>query len=267
MLPTPHLITSIKKESKDTLSFTLKTQNTLPLFNPGQFNLIYMMGFGVAAISHSGDPDASSEIMHTIRAVGDVTRAIYRLEEGEYMYLKGPYGKGWPRPNVGDDIILLAGGIGLAPLRPLLISLEKNRANYGKITLLHGARSPEHLLYKEDLKRWQTKGIDIVCSVDVADLSWKGNVGVIPSFIQKSIMNPDKTLVLGCGPEIMIHFCVQELLRAKVSHQNIYFSLERNMQCATGMCGHCQLGPFLLCRDGPVLSFQQIKPWIEIPEL
>jgi NAD(P)H-flavin reductase len=218
-------------------------------------------------ISISGDPDKKDELVHTIRAVGAVTQGMQKLKPGDEIGVRGPFGSSWPLSGKDCDVLVIAGGVGLPPLRPALYRLAATRDQYKKITLLYGARTPEDIMYGQDMQRWKEQGLDVKVTVDRGDMSWSGSVGVVTSLIGKHLPNPKNTLVLICGPEIMIKFAVNELLAAETDERNIHISLERNMQCAVGFCGHCLYGPYFLCKDGPIFSYEQLKPLLFIKEL
>jgi NAD(P)H-flavin reductase len=162
---------------------------------------------------------------------------------------------------------MVSGGLGLAPLRPALIHLAANRKQYKNITLLYGARTPEDLLYIKEMEEWKKQGMEIKVSVDRGGETWRGNVGVVTGLIGKYLPDPKNSRVFLCGPEIMMKFAIQELLRFEVPENEIYLSMERNMKCAVGFCGHCQYGPHFMCKDGPIFSFEQVKSWLTIKEL
>lgn len=236
-------------------------------FLPGQFNMLYVPGCGEAAISMSGQPNQSS-LVHTIRNVGRVTSALAVMSPGEQIGVRGPYGTAWPMDAcIGRDVILLAGGIGLAPLRPVIYALLANRQRVGKFTLLLGARSPDLLLYADEFSQWNQQGLHIITTVDRADDQWNGHVGVVPKLFDSLVdIQPDCTLVMACGPEIMMHYSAQAALRRGIPAHAIWVSLERHMQCAVGLCGHCQLGPLFVCKDGPVLAYDRAEPLMRIKE-
>lgn len=269
LIPTIYQVKSITHETSDvfTLALTAKDNVGRKPFLPGQFNMLYHFGFGEVAISLSGDPSSQADLIHTIRAVGSVTKSMQELKAGEEIGVRGPFGSSWPLLKKQCDVLVIAGGIGLAPLRSALFDLVAHRERYQNITLLYGARSPNDVIYKKDLESWQKEGVKVETTVDYADMSWKGQVGVVTKLIKRNIEKPKNTLVLLCGPEIMIKFAVQELLGAEVEENNIFISLERHMQCAVGFCGRCQYGPYFLCKDGPVLSYEQLRHWLMIKEL
>lgn len=268
ILPKTYCIKSISKETEDSFTFALSPkEEAIPPFLPGQFNMLYLYGYGEVPISISGDPVHQEELVHTIRAVGAVTQAMQRLKEGDEIGVRGPFGTHWPLDKKECDVLVIAGGLGIAALRSALLYLAAHQEHYKKITLLFGARTPSDILYKNEMLKWQGQGLKVEVSVDHADMSWDGNVGVVTSLIGKSLTSSKNTLVLLCGPEIMIKFAIHELMRSDVKASDIYMSMERNMQCALGFCGHCQYGPYFLCKDGPVFSYEQLKNWLMIKEL
>lgn len=268
-IPTIYQIQSITYETSDVFTLALTTNENIAKmpFLPGQFNMLYHFGFGETAISIAGNPTLKGELTHTIRAVGSVTKSMQKLKAGEEIGIRGPYGSSWPLLHKQCDVLIIAGGIGLAALRSALFHLAAHKEQYQDITLLYGARSPKDIIYKKDLESWQKQGMKILSTVDYADVGWEGQVGVVTKLIKKNINNPKNTLVLMCGPEIMLRFAVQELLGANVEEKHIFISLERNMQCAVGFCGRCQYGPYFLCKDGPVFSYEQLRHWFMIKEL
>jgi NAD(P)H-flavin reductase len=236
-------------------------------FQPGQFNMLYLPGYGEAAISISSDAEQRETIGHTVRFVGNVTRAVSRLKIGDPVGLRGPFGTHWPIEQLeGKDILLAAGGIGLPPLRPVLYHIIRNRSKYGKVILLYGARTPGDLLYTSQFEEWRRADIDVQITVDRADDSWKGQVGVVPLLFYRFRLDHTKTAVMTCGPEIMIRFVIFEALARRVPEDQIFVSLERNMKCGQGSCGHCQLGPYFVCKDGPVFPYSVVEPYFNVEE-
>jgi NAD(P)H-flavin reductase len=236
-------------------------------FEPGQFNMLYVPGFGEAAISISSDAQDAGRIGHTIRFVGNVTHAISRLKIGDTLGLRGPFGSAWPMKRLeGQDVFIACGGIGLPPLRPALQHILRNRARFGKVTLLYGARSPKELMYTAEYDTWRKAEIEVEVTVDRSDAAWAGRVGVVPMWFYHFRLDPRKTMVLTCGPEIMIRFVIFEALARRIPVENIFVSLERNMKCGQGACGHCQLGPYFICKDGPVFRFDALQPYFNVEE-
>ncbi|NOT57573.1 MAG: FAD/NAD(P)-binding protein [Deltaproteobacteria bacterium] len=265
MLPTPYHVHRVRKETADTVTCELvpAEPHAARPFAAGQFNMIYLFGVGEVPISISGDPTKPSPLVHTVRAVGPVSKAMAQLKRGEVVGVRGPFGSAWPvEEAVGNDVVLVAGGIGLAPLRSALLHLLAHRQRYGRILLLYGARTPPDLLYVRDLEQWRSRfDLDVEVTVDSAATSWSGSVGVVTTFIARASFDPQNTLAMVCGPEVMMRFTIRELHSRGVMNDHIFLSMERNMKCAVGLCGHCQFGPTFLCKDGPVLRYDRIMPW------
>jgi NAD(P)H-flavin reductase len=238
-------------------------------FAPGQFNMLYVFGLGEVAISISGDPTEQARIVHTVRAVGAVSTAITRLRRNMAIGVRGPYGSSWPvAESEGSDVIIVAGGLGLAPLRPAIYRVLARREHYGRVVLLYGARGPADILYRRELETWRRRlDVDIVVTVDHAGADWRGNVGVVPALIARAPVDPEHAVALVCGPEIMMRFTIDALRDRGLPADRIYVSMERNMKCAVGLCGHCQFGPAFVCRDGPIFRFDRIAPIFNIREI
>jgi NAD(P)H-flavin reductase len=236
-------------------------------FRPGQFNMLYVPGVGEAAISISSDPADCSTVGHTIRFVGNVTKALSRLRVGDVVGVRGPFGQPWPMQDLeGKDLFIACGGIGLPPLRPALYEIVKNREKYGKVTLLYGARTPSELMYTAEYDGWRQARIGVEVTVDRGDSSWTGRVGVVPMWFYQFRIDARNAAILTCGPEIMIRFVVFEALARRVPVESIYVSLERNMKCGQGSCGHCQIGPHFICKDGPVFRFDALQSFFNVEE-
>jgi len=236
-------------------------------FEPGQFNMLYLPGYGESAISISSDPARQGTLSHTIRVAGNVTRAIARKRVGDHLALRGPFGSSWPVEACrGKDVVIACGGIGLAPLRPAIYHILNHRSEYGRVVLLYGARSPKDLLYPAEYASWRDAGLEVETTVDLGDSDWKGHVGVVPVLFYRHRLQPGNTLVMTCGPEIMMRFVVFEALARRIQPRDIFVSLERNMSCAMGFCGHCQFGPHFVCKDGPVFDFRQAEPYFNLEE-
>jgi NAD(P)H-flavin reductase len=270
MRPEPFEVRQVKRETGDTFTLTLTPVTGDPSrpFTPGQFNMIYVFGVGEVPISISGDPARPELLVHTIRAVGAATRALQTLEKGDWVGVRGPFGTSWPVEQAhGQDVILVAGGIGLAPLRPALYHVLLHRALYGRVVLLYGARTPRDILYARELREWRGRfDIDVEVTVDRATVEWQGGVGVVTKLIQRAPFDPMSAMAMICGPEVMIRFAAVALGRRGVATERIYVSVERNMKCGIGMCGHCQLGPFFVCRDGPVFAHDRLRPLFGLRE-
>lgn len=268
MAPDMRRVRRVVRETHDTFTMELDGDGRGP-FLPGQFHMIWAPGVGEAAISLSGDPASPSPIVHTIREVGSVTRALGRLRRGDVVGLRGPFGVPWPLEHAsGHDVIVVAGGIGLAPLRPLLHEIAARRKDFGRVAVLYGSRSPEDILFRPQLERWREESsIRVLVTVDRAVGVWPGNVGVVTTLIPRAEFEPDTAIAFLCGPEVMMRFAAQELMHRGLHAGRIVVSLERNMKCGIGRCGHCQLGPTLVCRDGPVYPYDRVRGLLELREV
>jgi NAD(P)H-flavin reductase len=271
MRPTPFVVLDSARETGDTFSLTLRPAEgggTLR-FEPGQFNMLYVFGTGEVPISISGDPAQPEILVHTIRAVGATTRALQRLAKGDFVGVRGPFGTAWPVHQAqGHDVVIVAGGIGLAPLRPVLYHLLLHRVQYGRLVLLYGARTPRDLLFRRELREWRGRfDVELDVTVDRATTDWRGSVGVVTRLIERAPFDPGSAMALVCGPEIMIRLSAAALERRGVSPANIHVSTERNMKCAVGFCGHCQMGPLFICRDGPVFPWERIERFLHLREV
>ncbi len=266
MLPAPFLVQQLKLETDDTFTLALAPQqkNAEFEFQAGQFNMLYVYGVGEVPISISGDPAQHATLIHTTRVVGTVTKAMRKLKRNDALGVRGPYGAPWPVQNaIGNDVVLVAGGIGLAPLRPALYQLLAQREKFGKVVLLYGTRSPEDILFRSELEQWRARfDLEVYITVDRALGTWRGNVGVVTTLIPKAPFDPRNTTAMVCGPEVMMRFTALELQKRGVPSNDIYVSMERNMKCGIGFCGHCQFGPTFICKDGPVFSYSRIKDWL-----
>ncbi len=238
-------------------------------FLAGQFNMVTAFGVGEVAISFSGDPARPQRIVHTVRAVGPVSSALTRLAEGAPLALRGPFGTGWPmREATGRDVVIVAGGLGLAPLRPAMYQILANRARYGQVSLLYGTRSPQEILFHREITTWRKRlDLEVEVTVDHALAPWQGHVGVVTTLIDHARFDPQRTLALVCGPEIMMRFAAEALVTRGVGVDSIHLSLERNMKCGVGTCGHCQYGGLLVCRDGPVVRYDRLREALRVREL
>ncbi|MDX2003909.1 MAG: FAD/NAD(P)-binding protein [Meiothermus sp.] len=270
MLPRPFRVARVRRETADVATLELEALDGLPLnFAPGQFTMLYAFGVGEAPVSISGDAEKPERLVHTIRSVGRVTQALCGLRKGETVGVRGPFGSGWPLERArGGDVVMVAGGIGLPPLRPVIYHLLHHRKEYGRVYLLYGARTPDDLLFPEELKRWQHTlslapgSSPVLVTVDRAPESWDGAVGVVTGLIPGLRLDPAHTTAMMVGPEVMMRFTVTGLLERGLKAPDLYLSMERNMKCAVGFCGHCQLGPHFVCKDGPVFALPQLNGWL-----
>lgn len=268
-LPRPFRVTSVRRDTRDTVTMDLDALDGDGLaFAAGQFTMLQAFGVGEVPISISGDPGRPERLTHTIRDVGGVTRSLCGLGAGEVLGVRGPYGHGWEvSDGVGSDIVLVAGGIGLAPLRPALLEVLAARQDYGRVSLLYGARTENDVLYDDELNRWARAGIDVVVTVDRATRSWTGHVGLVTELIPRAGFDPTTTLALACGPEVMMRYVAHALVDQGVPPERVRLSMERNMRCGIGLCGHCQLREFFVCVDGPVFTLEQLRPHLGHREL
>jgi NAD(P)H-flavin reductase len=270
-MPIVHHVTAMRRETRDTFTMEIAPSNggLVSGFLPGQFNMLYAFGVGEAPISISGDAAEGSAIVHTIRSVGGVTQALRALRPGDAVGVRGPYGTAWPLDAAaGRDVVIVAGGIGLAPLRSAIHYVLANRGRYGRVVVMYGTRTPEDLLYRRELERWRSRlDVDVHVSVDRAPRGWHGHVGVVTAFIRKAHFEPSRTMAFVCGPEVMMRMGAMGLEQAGVPAACIFVSLERSMKCGLGLCGHCQLGPVFVCSDGPVLSYERVRRLLATREL
>jgi NAD(P)H-flavin reductase len=271
MRPEPFVVRHVTKETGDTFSLTLAPVAGAKFrpFAPGQFNMLYVFGVGEVPISISGDPARPEVLVHTIRAVGATTRAMQKLEKGDWVGVRGPFGAAWPVDQAhGHDVILIAGGIGLAPIRPAIYHVLLHRALYGRVVILYGARTPREMLYSKELREWRSR-FDVVVdvTVDRATMEWQGSVGVVTKMVQRSPFDPSSAMAFICGPEVMIRYGAQALEQRGTAPSSIFVSMERNMKCAVGVCGHCQFGPWFVCKDGPVFRYDRIQRFFGLREV
>jgi len=270
MLPARYVVAGRRPETDDTVTLMLRPAGEpIALPRPGQFTMLYTFGVGEVPVSVSGSGDAGGQVLvQTIRAVGAVTRALCAARPGDMLGVRGPFGTDWQVSQArGQDLLVVAGGIGLAPLRPVLLAALAQRNQYRRIVLLAGARTPADLVFARELRIWQQRGADVRVTVDHGDSSWPGRTGLVTGLIADALDDPTATAAFVCGPEIMMRLSAQALADAGVAATRIRVSLERNMHCGTALCGHCQLGPLLLCRDGPVVSYADAAPLVTRKEL
>lgn len=269
MTPEPYRVVSRAPETADTWTLLLEPLGASILPAPGQFNMLYAFGVGEVPISTSGPSQPGGELVHTIRAVGPVTRALCATEPGEVIGVRGPFGTAWPLEDArGGDLVIVAGGIGLAPVRPAIYHALAHRGDHGSFCLLVGARTPGDLLFRHELEDWRGRfDVEVGVTVDSAVGDWRGRVGVVPRLIPSAAFDPAVATAFVVGPEVMMAFTARALLDRGIPAERIHLSMERNMRCGVGHCGHCQLGPALICRDGPVFRYDEMKALMEVREL
>lgn len=265
----PAVVSALRRQTHDTTTLDVEVEHARPRFAPGQFDMLYAHGVGEAAISISSDPADPHLLSHTVRAVGWVTRALCDLQPGATIGLRGPYGRPWPLAGAADrDLVLVAGGIGLAPLRPVVLEALRLRDRFRRLVLLVGARTPRDLLFRDDLAAWDADDrIRVAVTVDRADRGWDGRVGLVTKLVDAAAFEPAAATVFTCGPEIMMRFVARAFTDRGVDASDVHVSLERTMRCGVGTCGHCQLGPIVVCRDGPVVPWSRVAPLLEVREL
>jgi NAD(P)H-flavin reductase len=271
MVPTPYRVADRQEETYDTVTLTLEpAAEAIPAFRPGQFTMLYAFGVGEVPISISGNGGGNGGpvLVQTLRAVGAVTRALCDARPGTTVGVRGPYGTDWDVPSAaGRDLVIMAGGIGLAPLRPVVLAALAAPNRFHRLVLLVGARTPRDLLFPDQLIAWRTQGVDVELTVDQAAPDWTGHVGLVTTLVDRVDFDPARCVAFVCGPEVMMRFAARSLQRRGVSADRIRISLERDMKCGIGLCGHCQLGPLLVCRDGPVRTYGDVADLLTVKEL
>lgn len=271
MLPRP---VRVQKRAQDlpgtvTLELVSADGSPLPRYAPGQFTMLYVFGVGEIPVSISGDASDPGKLVQTVRAVGAVSQAVTELRPGDVLGLRGPFGTAWPTEELaGQDVVVVAGGLGLAPLRPSIYHLLANRERFGKVVLLYGTRSPEEILYRRQLEIWR-KRLDIALevTVDHAGTDWRGHVGVVTRLIPRLSIDTLHATALVCGPEIMMRFGAAALCDLGLPEASVWLSLERNMKCAVGLCGHCQFAGLFACKDGPVVRYDRVRRLMAMKEI
>lgn len=266
MVPLPYRVAARTQDTADTATLLLEPQaEGIPTPAPGQFNMLWAFGVGEAPISLAG-VEPPGKFLHTIRTVGAVTAALCAADVGDVVGVRGPHGTGWQVARAqGRDVLVVAGGLGLAPVRPIITEVLENRAQYGRVTLLVGARTPADLLYGEELEAWSTRDdLEVGITVDSADRAWRGEVGVVTRLMERCELDGGRTVAFVCGPEVMMRFAAVAATDLGVSPERVFLSMERNMHCAIGHCGHCQLGPHFICKGGPVLSWPVLEPLMRV---
>jgi NAD(P)H-flavin reductase len=267
-LPRPSTILEVTQETADVFTWALAAPDGFA-FSPGQFDMLYVHGVGEVPISISGDPADPGRLIHTIRAVGTVTRAMARLTAGDAVGMRGPYGRGWPLASArGRDVVFVAGGLGLAPLRPAILQALAHREDHGRVLVLYGARTPEDMIFRAELERWRGRfDCTVEAIVDRAGRGWRGAVGVVTRLIQEARFDPEGATAFLCGPEIMMRLGARALVQRGVPAGQVHLSMERSMKCGVGLCGHCQWGPALLCKQGPVYGWSEAERLLGIREI
>ena len=270
MLPQPFRVVGRQEEIPGCVALTLESVNGAAVhFSPGQFYMVYVFGQGEVPISVSGDPACLNQLTFTVMSVGSVTRALCSVEPGECLGLRGPFGSAWPVDKLkGKDVVIMAGGLGLAPLRPALYQLLRNHSDYETLRLLYGTRQPQSILFHQQLVQWKAHApIEVEITVDTAGQDWLGKVGVVTDLLKRQHIDPNKSVILICGPEVMMRFSAYALLDLGVPSNHLYLSMERNMKCAVKLCGRCQFGPYFICNDEPIFSFDRVEHLFKVREV
>lgn len=269
-VPVIYEVIDRKEENDNVVTLDIKPVNdeAIDPIKPGQFNMLYTFGKGEIPISVSS-LDEHPAIIHTIQNVGLISESFVKLTIGARLGVRGPFGSSWPvELGIDKDIIIVAGGLGLAPLRPAIEHIANNRESYGKFNVLYGTRSPENIFFHEDIISWQADPrLNFLITVDHSFKNWRGHVGTVTQLVHFADFNPGNCIAFVCGPEVMMRFTVSELVKSGITEENIYISMERNMKCGIGHCGHCQFGPTFICKDGPVFKSTDIMPYLRIKEL
>jgi NAD(P)H-flavin reductase len=265
MLPRPFTVRRVDVETGDTATLLLEPVDGRPLaFTPGQFTMIGRPGFGEVPISISGNPEEPGLLEHTVRDVGDATAALVHAQPGDRLLVRGPYGAGWGASDAaGGDIVIVAGGIGLAPLRPALLEVLAQRERFGRVVLVYGSRTPDQLLYRPQLEAWADVA-EVAVTVDAAGPGWRGRVGLVTTLLPALGLDRDRTSALVCGPELMMRLVAEALLTQGLPADRVRISMERDMKCGVGLCGHCQLRELFVCLDGPVFDYDRLRPLMTV---
>jgi len=257
-----------REESADIFTYRLRFEDEKVAgsfaFAGGQFNMLYVFGVGEVPISIVSDPEDGHILDHTIRIVGRVTQVIGQMQRGDMIGVRGPFGQGWPlEESRGKHVIVITGGLGCAPVVGAIEYMFRRRNEYGHITIMHGVKTPRDLLYRERFESWrQHPDTTVLLSSDQPGRQWRNHVGVVTELFDEINVQPAQTVVMMCGPEIMMVMGARHLIRRGIEAENIYLSIERNMQCGVGLCGHCQIGPYFSCKDGPVMTYAQVAPYL-----
>ena len=276
--PNPYIpsladIVEKRRETRGTYTYRLRLRDEATRrafrFRPGQFNMVYAFGAGEVPISIVSDPDEAETLDHTIRIVGDVTGVLDRLGPGDMVGLRGPYGSWWPLEEArGKDVVLVTGGLGCAPVVAVINYIVRRRDAYGALKILHGIKTPRDLVFRERFRAWaRHPNTEVYLTVDRPDRTWRYHVGMVTNLFSQVRIDPTRSVVMMCGPEVMMRYAVRSLLANGMPADGVFLSMERNMKCAVGFCGHCQLGPEFVCKDGPIFRYDRIRRWFEHPDI
>jgi NAD(P)H-flavin reductase len=270
------VIRRVVRETPDTATYWMTFRDPLHRatyhHRPGQINMVYLFGIGEVPLSVSSDPGRPTRIAHTVRSTGRVTDAFRLLRPGDQVGIRGPFGRPWPVGEAEEgDLLIVAGGLGMAPLRPVIYEALRQRQIFRRLILLVGARSPEHMLYRQEMDLWmhwlRFRGMEVHLTVDIPDDTWPYGEGVVTTLFEPARLDPEQTTAFVCGPEIMMRFAIRGLRDLGIKRRSLWVSMERNMQCGVQSCGHCQLGPKFVCTDGPVFRYDEVASLMEVDEL
>ncbi|NDP47250.1 MAG: Ni/Fe hydrogenase subunit gamma [Sulfuriferula multivorans] len=263
----PHAATVVARTQESPSIFTLQLRlddaaaQAAYRFAPGQFNMLYLYGVGEVPISIMSDPGDQGSIGHTIRAIGRVTQGLSSLQPGDQVGLRGPFGRGWPLQEIGGhDLVLVTGGLGCAPVVSVIHYVLRRRERFGKLVIIQGVKHAEDLIWREQYDHWATlPDTQVLVAANEGGALWPWHVGRVTELFSMARFNPERAAAMMCGPEGMMRAAAESLLQRGLPESRLFLSMERNMQCAVGRCGHCQLGGSFVCRDGPVFSWGQVK--------
>ncbi|MCS7374636.1 MAG: FAD/NAD(P)-binding protein [archaeon GB-1845-036] len=258
------IIKKIREETYNVSTFHIEVEGLNGEVKPGQFNILYLFGGGEVPISIS--EIGRRRLAHTVRFTGTITNMFRELTVNDKIGVRGPYGNHWPiEEHQNEDILIIGGGIGIAPLKPIIQYVKEKRSKYGKLIILYGARTPKDLIFKSEFEEFRKiRDSELHLTVDRGDEKWKGNIGVVTTLIPPLKLNIENTVAFVCGPEIMMYYTVKDLAKKGIPETKIYISLERRMRCGIGLCGHCQIGPYFVCKDGPVFPYWKIKEYFGV---
>lgn len=267
----PHAATVVARIQESPTIFTLQLRlddasaQAAYRFAPGQFNMLYLVGVGEVAISIMSDPEDRNGVGHTIRAVGRVTQGLAALQPGDRVGLRGPFGRGWPLQEMGGrDVVLVLGGLGCAPVVSVIHYILRRRERFGRLVIIQGVKHAEDLIWREQYDRWsKLPDTQVLVAADQGAALWPWHVGRVTALFDLASFNPERAAAMMCGPEGMMRVAAEQLLARGLPESSLYLSMERNMQCAVGRCGHCQLGGAFVCRDGPVFNWGEVKSLLE----
>lgn len=271
LVPLPYRVVDRVDEGPGIVTLhVVPVDGTLPDFAPAQVSMLGAFGVGEATISISSSTDNVDYHAYTIRDAGPISKALVETAIGGLITIRGPFGNAWPLPDVTTrQLLIVGGGLGIAPLRALIHDAIAQKDRFDRLVLAYGAKTPDDLVYRNDLDAWAKSDMEVALTVDAADDDWSGSVGVVPALLGPDGVELDwsDTTAFVCGPDVMMHFTAAALQGFGVDASRIWLTLERNMQCGNALCGHCQLGPFIVCRDGPVTNYAEIGPFHRVKEL